>query len=481
MRSISAGIAAVTFIVVTQHLPAADAIPAIDESKYVLPGAEFKTPDWVERRKGAPFPVKEFLERPIDPSKNAAPLYIYALSRYFKEFEYLYPEGDRASYLAQVEEFENKIAKVFASEALLENANTPEIQALLKEAAPLLKMIDQAQARPECLFITGLDVNPPLFQVQSGRSIARLDTIQIASACERGDLQTAEHSIQRSLRLARDISPRGPMITQLVAMAINATILNAIQQYYLPSEKLSTEDCDRILKILRHHDEASLDMYAEGLRTDYVLVGNMYDELESGKLSPKILETYIPSTWTLNFDLEWKTLNDLFEKLLKASGDYTRIYETSKEIGQDLIRMKKELDESNTSVFGTIGRVTGITKPSTSFFAPLLFPPIGQFSESIFRNQTRLNGLQMAIAVRRYQLVHGKLPDSLDLAAKEAGYEEALIDPYDGQKLRFVVLDGQPIVYSIGKDRIDQGGKADWEFGKEPGDFLFTVPQPKTP
>jgi hypothetical protein len=54
MRLLSAGIAAVTFMIVAQHLPAADAIPPIDESKYVLPGAEFKAPDWVERRKGAP-------------------------------------------------------------------------------------------------------------------------------------------------------------------------------------------------------------------------------------------------------------------------------------------------------------------------------------------------------------------------------------------------------------------------------------------
>ena len=52
-------------------------------------------------------------------------------------------------------------------------------------------------------------------------------------------------------------------------------------------------------------------------------------------------------------------------------------------------------------------------------------------------------------------------------------------DPYDGRPMRMAVVEGQPVVYSIGKDGRDDGGLKDSKFETQPGDILFRLPPAK--
>jgi hypothetical protein len=85
----------------------------------------------------------------------------------------------------------------------------------------------------------------------------------------------------------------------------------------------------------------------------------------------------------------------------------------------------------------------------------------------------------MLVALRRYEIVHRQLPATLADAAGQTSLKSVPIDPYSGKPLRFALLDGKPIVYSLGKDLKDDGGRTDWKFGAQPGDYLFVLtPQP---
>ena len=42
---------------------------------------------------------------------------------------------------------------------------------------------------------------------------------------------------------------------------------------------------------------------------------------------------------------------------------------------------------------------------------------------------------------------------------------------------RIPVACPKPVVYSVGTDLIDQGGKVDWNHGQQPGDFILTIPE----
>ncbi len=68
-----------------------------------------------------------------------------------------------------------------------------------------------------------------------------------------------------------------------------------------------------------------------------------------------------------------------------------------------------------------------------------------------------------AIAARRYQLKHGALPNSLadieqELLGPESESSASLIDPFDGQPLRYIVEEDRVLIYSIGENEQDDGG-----------------------
>ncbi len=64
---------------------------------------------------------------------------------------------------------------------------------------------------------------------------------------------------------------------------------------------------------------------------------------------------------------------------------------------------------------------------------------------------------QTALAIERYRLEHDRLPSTLE-ALVPMYLEEVLPDPYDGQPLRYRTLEGGYLLYSIYRNRVDDGG-----------------------
>ena len=73
------------------------------------------------------------------------------------------------------------------------------------------------------------------------------------------------------------------------------------------------------------------------------------------------------------------------------------------------------------------------------------------------RNLAELRTAQAAIAIQRYRLAKGELPDQLkDLVPDYL--DSVPTDPFDGKELRYKKLDTGFVVYSIGEDLRDNGG-----------------------
>ena len=51
------------------------------------------------------------------------------------------------------------------------------------------------------------------------------------------------------------------------------------------------------------------------------------------------------------------------------------------------------------------------------------------------------------------------------------------LDPYDGKAMRLAVLDGKPVIYSVGRDGRDDGGQKDSKLDMQPGDLIYRLPQ----
>jgi hypothetical protein len=83
-----------------------------------------------------------------------------------------------------------------------------------------------------------------------------------------------------------------------------------------------------------------------------------------------------------------------------------------------------------------------------------------------------------AISVERFRLAHGQLPENLNEVVPQF-LSAVPVDPFDGEPLRYHRLTKGYVIYSIGSDGHDDGGRekpADWKSSdKTSFDITFTV------
>ncbi len=68
-----------------------------------------------------------------------------------------------------------------------------------------------------------------------------------------------------------------------------------------------------------------------------------------------------------------------------------------------------------------------------------------------------IEATRVVIAMARYRLVHGSWPISLEALVPDL-LPVVPRDPHDGKLLRYAVREGSPILWSVGGDRVDDGG-----------------------
>jgi hypothetical protein len=97
---------------------------------------------------------------------------------------------------------------------------------------------------------------------------------------------------------------------------------------------------------------------------------------------------------------------------------------------------------------------------STSKIHILLYaimPPLSRITTIELRTIARLQTARVALAIERYRLAAGRLPDALaDLVP--AYLDSVPMDPFDGDELRYRKLEAGFVVYSIGEDLSDDDG-----------------------
>ena len=93
-------------------------------------------------------------------------------------------------------------------------------------------------------------------------------------------------------------------------------------------------------------------------------------------------------------------------------------------------------------------------------------------SRPVARDEAWRGNARAALAVERYRLVHGVCPERL--ADLVPDYLDAVpMDPFDGEPLRYRRLETGYMVYSVGRNLVDDGG-AEKERGYPP-DWVFKV------
>ncbi|MBN1361197.1 MAG: hypothetical protein JW993_11415 [Sedimentisphaerales bacterium] len=97
-------------------------------------------------------------------------------------------------------------------------------------------------------------------------------------------------------------------------------------------------------------------------------------------------------------------------------------------------------------------------KSKVSFFLNALIPAFGPTVVLELDGIVRFQVTRTAVAVERCRLATGHLPETLD-DLTPAFLDAVPTDPFDGQPLRFQKLAPGFVVYSVGPDRTDDGGR----------------------
>ena len=224
------------------------------------------------------------------------------------------------------------------------------------------------------------------------------------------------------LRLGQSISRSPLLISHLVRIAILAMGVSEMQGIINRTSLDETQ-----LQQLQGH----LQQIEETTKIGPALLGEICFCLEYRKLNYNTLPEKAGNFFQRNI----VTLIEAYQRMIAID---------KLPIQEQLPKVRKIIEEANTGF--------------------LVFPPriILPETENVYAIHLRVRANMgcaiTALAVERYRLKEGKLPETVD--ALVPGYlAEVYIDPFDGKPLRYKRTEPGYMVYSVGEDGVDDGGQ----------------------
>jgi len=371
--------------------------------------------------------------------RNAAEVYLAAFSNYKKwdgDAMDTVPVVGRAELPARTEPLESSIRQL-AGRFLSDNQQT---LLLLHEAASI------ERCRYPIDFAQQSDPNASL--QKDMRAAIQLLGLESLIASEDKDADKFLDSISASLAMARSVD--GPLlIHRLTHVALLGhtyrSIERAINRMPLTDEQLST-----LLGWVKASDSsegfkrALLAEQCLGLHTftaPLPEVSNRIGEQEKG-LFPVLI----------------------FSRMLGLNSKYALSYTNLMQKSIDALELP---DPDRLETFNAIqenihnGKQGGV-------ITNLLWPALARTLQIDIRHQAHSRVTQAGLAIERYRLAEGHLPQSLDNLVP-AFTQVVPQDPFNGESLRYLSLKNGFIVYSVGEDLSDDGGAERDSRKRDPG------------
>jgi len=322
----------------------------------------------------------------------------------------------------------------------LDDPNQQRIEQFLSDNQKALILLHEAASIEHCRYPIGFiresDMDAPW--LENLRKCAFLLRLNVIIQSEKKNPEKAMESIHASLSLAK--SSNAPiLIHRLVQIAVKTLsyrdiewILNRIQ---LTEEQLNTLSV--WIKAPENDEGYKRALIAEqclGLHNFRGHVREVSGRIVggSGRLSIIFL-----AFWRIS------GLNN------REAAEYLKIM-------QDFIVAMELPPDKRLTTFESIQTDVDSGKRG-GMLTRILQPAFRRIMQIETRHSAHLMVTQTALAVERYRLNEGHLPQSLDNLAP--GYMEAVpTDPFDGQSLKYRTLETGYVVYSIGDDLTDEGG-----------------------
>ena len=320
-----------------------------------------------------------------------------------------------------------------------------EIAALVKAHAPALAELRRGLAKPKSYFDLGPEptLKTPVPFLGGARSLCRLLVLEGADRLGRGDPAGALESYLDNIRMARKIEQRGPALAMLVSVAVDAVTTQQIREL-LRSDQATPALCRRTIAALGRLG-ALTQPPSETMKAEYVIVRNTLRKLGG------------PGRWWAAV-FHRPALSGYYRELLKVCDEpYGKL--------------------AGTEVYGDPGSMPRVGGN------PLVRLQVAPMSGALMACSRRLARGAMTVllaAVRCHELETGAMPTGAE-ALVPRYLKELPVDPYSLEPVKLVRVGGKWVVYAIGEDLIDDGGKKDWQSGQANGDYILPVHDQEPP
>ncbi|HEY7328121.1 MAG TPA: hypothetical protein VH592_10795 [Gemmataceae bacterium] len=332
----------------------------------------------------------------------------------------------------------------------------------LASAREALMIADKLADMPHGRHQIHYDRNPIatlLPHLQECRNLVSLLRYEAMRRSWKGDSHSALKYCRAALNVGRSIGDEPILISQLVRIACNAMVCQAIEQTLGQGEP-TAEDMSQLQKLLENEDKNSSLLAA--MRGERAMLHKVFDGVESGEIPLNMLEGLsrgdlqsdrLKNTVIALWRMDTREDNALFLSLMNR-----RIKEVQAPLHEQ-IALEKVWDQEVRA---------RLAPPSRAVITRLLLPAMTKVSEAFRREHAYIRCTIVALAAERYRRDKKAWPESVDQLCPQY-LSSVPLDPYDGKPLRCKrEIDGL-IIYSIGNDGVDDGGHLDRERISMPG------------
>ena len=313
---------------------------------------------------------------------------------------------------------------------------------------------DAAAKLPELQVPEIKDVNTLTPNLATWKELALLAGLRENLLMHRGQDKEAFDQMVNGVQLARRMQDsHSVLIGYLVGTAVNSLGLNQIQKWSGKSH-LNPSQLKNYIHQLEFDPDEEAAAFANTMRAEYQCdMGTLYG-LRKGM-------------FVANSDSDFRLIK-LNPLLPVYNGSQTRALFASRFLvwvkaaplhynaAEDEIKTKSEKLPGGYDLRppGPVSMILSGNAAGRIFYYSML-PAVGAALAKKSQADTQLQATRTILALRAYQLTHGKLPSDLNALVPEF-LAEVPTDDFDGQPLRYFA--DRKIVYSVGKNLKDDGG-----------------------
>ena len=327
-------------------------------------------------------------------------------------------------------------------------------------------------ARPKARFWAKYDSGFAMLlpHLSRARAISQYLSLHAVAALRDGDRNTALEDVKLMFRLLAAIRQEPTLISQLVRMAVLKSALQPVWEgladhlWRDADVSVIQDELGKLDFLADYHlamrGERGCELWAmnylrkaglQGL-VEMGLSGGSAGQTDWGKSLGQAVFRLIPSGWFDQNKLSICRLQDQYLISLVPPGD-------------------RRL--APPEVFRAADSALWQRWRPYNMFGRMLLPALGRAAERFAQAQTTANLARVACALERYRLANGQFPESLRALVPKF-IEQVPPDVMNGQPLKYRRTDdGQFVLYSVGRDRTDDGGKIeltkggslDWRHG----------------